>query len=171
VSHWSAIYHWLCSDGIFLGVANERIKKIALALALATPLLIPSSFSRCTSDSPAPARNWCRSVPTVGVACHFQHPPRRSKTKHTLKSRSVPFLLQSRLDEECAQLLVDIRRIGVNGEPHTTFGELFDDDAVSNYYEALVGTLKAAKKRKMITFQGQLLLKGVSDKVKITIVE
>jgi len=76
----------------------------------------------------------------------------------------------SRLDEECAQLLVDIRRIGVEGEPHTTFGELFDDDEVSNYYEALVGTLKAAKKRKMITFQGQLLLKGVSDKVKISIV-
>eukprot|EP00531_Pseudo-nitzschia_arenysensis_P003342 CAMPEP_0116142360 /NCGR_PEP_ID=MMETSP0329-20121206/14868_1 /TAXON_ID=697910 /ORGANISM="Pseudo-nitzschia arenysensis, Strain B593" /LENGTH=99 /DNA_ID=CAMNT_0003637593 /DNA_START=200 /DNA_END=502 /DNA_ORIENTATION=- len=77
----------------------------------------------------------------------------------------------SRLDEECSQLLVDIRRIGVEGEPHTTFGELFDDDEVSNYYEALVGTLKAAKKRKMITFQGQLLLKGVSDKVKISIVE
>mmetsp|Transcript_11136 Transcript_11136/g.28218 ORF Transcript_11136/g.28218 Transcript_11136/m.28218 type:complete len:100 (-) Transcript_11136:354-653(-) len=76
----------------------------------------------------------------------------------------------SRLDEECTQLLVDIRRIGVEGEPHTTFGELFDDDEVSNYYEALVGTLKAAKKRKMITFQGQLLLKGVSDKVKISIV-
>lgn len=79
--------------------------------------------------------------------------------------------LQSRLDEECAQLLVDIRRIGVEGEPHTTFGELFDDDEVANYYEALVGTLKAAKKRKLITFQGQLLLKGVSDKVKISIVE
>ena len=77
---------------------------------------------------------------------------------------------QSRLDEECAQLLVDIRRIGVEGEPFTTFGELFDDESVSNYYEALVGTLKAAKKRKMITFQGQLLLKGVSDKVKISIV-
>lgn len=79
--------------------------------------------------------------------------------------------LQSRLDEECARLVVDIRRIGVEGEPRTTFGELFDDDDVSNYYEALVGTLKAAKKRKMITFQGQLLLKGVSDKVEISIVE
>jgi len=76
----------------------------------------------------------------------------------------------SRLDEECSQLLADIRRIGVEGEPHTTFGELFDDEKVSNYYEALVGTLKAAKKRKMITFKGQLLLKGVSDKVEISII-
>ena len=42
---------------------------------------------------------------------------------------------------------------------------------MSNYYEALVGTLKAAKKRKMITFKGQLLLKGMSDDVKISIVE
>jgi len=76
----------------------------------------------------------------------------------------------NRLDEECNRLLVDILRIGVEGEPHTTFGELFDDDEVSNYYEALVGTLKAAKKRKLITYQGQLLLKGVTDKVKISIV-
>ena len=27
------------------------------------------------------------------------------------------------------------------------FGVLFDDDKVANFYEALVGTLKAAKKR------------------------
>jgi len=59
----------------------------------------------------------------------------------------------SRLDEECARLLVDIRRIGVPGEPHTTFGELFDDDEVSNYYEALVGTLKAAKKQRWSPFR------------------
>lgn len=88
----------------------------------------------------------------------------------TVELCSTPNIIQSRLDEECARLLVDIRRIGVPGEPHTTFGELFDDDEVSNYYEALVGTLKAAKKRKMVTFQGQLLLKGVSDNVKISIV-
>lgn len=78
---------------------------------------------------------------------------------------------QNRLDEECAQLVIDIRRIGVKGEPYVSFGELFDDDEVSNYYEALVGTLKAAKKRKLIEFEGQLLLKGVSDKVKISLVD
>jgi hypothetical protein len=51
------------------------------------------------------------------------------------------------------------------------FGDLFDDDEVSNYYEALVGTLKAAKKRGLITFAGQMLLKGPHDKVKISICE
>ena len=75
------------------------------------------------------------------------------------------------MDEECAQLLVDIRRIGEAGEPHVLFGDLFDDDEVANYYEALVGTLKAAKKRGLIKFQGQMLLKGVHDKVQIEICE
>jgi hypothetical protein len=77
---------------------------------------------------------------------------------------------QDRIDEEVAQLLVDIRRIGDEpGSPHVKFGELFDDDVVQNYYEALVGTLKSAKKRGMIEFKGQMLLKGVSDNVVISI--
>lgn len=80
-------------------------------------------------------------------------------------------MVQSRLDEEVAQLLIDIRRIGDAGEPHVLFGQLFDDDEVANYYEALVGTLKAAKKRGLVEFKGQMLLKGVNDKVKISIVE
>jgi Costars len=78
---------------------------------------------------------------------------------------------KSRLDEECAKLLLDIRRIGEPGEPFVLFGDLFDDDEVANYYEALVGTLKAAKKRGLISFQGQMLLKGPHDKVKISICE
>jgi hypothetical protein len=75
------------------------------------------------------------------------------------------------LDDECQQLLSDIRRIGEPGEPHVLFGDLFDDDLVQNYYEALVGTLKSAKKRGLIEFKGQMLLKGPNDKVKITICE
>jgi hypothetical protein len=54
------------------------------------------------------------------------------------------------VDAEIQQLLVDIRRIGPTyppGSPHVLFGELFDDEDVQQYYEALVGTLKCAKKR------------------------
>jgi hypothetical protein len=77
---------------------------------------------------------------------------------------------QDRINIEVAQLLKDIRRIGDEpGEPHVKFGELFDDDVVQNYYEALVGTLKSAKKRGMIEFKGQMLLKGVHDSVVISI--
>mmetsp|Transcript_45529 Transcript_45529/g.110292 ORF Transcript_45529/g.110292 Transcript_45529/m.110292 type:complete len:100 (-) Transcript_45529:324-623(-) len=86
------------------------------------------------------------------------------------KSDSIISEQATRLEEECQQLLSDIKRIGEPGEPHVLFGDLFDDDQVANYYEALVGTLKSAKKRGLIDFKGQMLLKGAHDKVKITIV-
>jgi len=73
------------------------------------------------------------------------------------------------MNEEIQQLLKDITRVGESGKPYVNFGELFDDDEVANYYEALVGTLKAAKKKGLIKYEGQFLLKGVSDKVAITI--
>ncbi|CAJ1969580.1 unnamed protein product [Cylindrotheca closterium] len=86
-----------------------------------------------------------------------------------LKSDSIISEQATRLEEECQQLLSDIKRIGEPGEPFVLFGDLFDDDNVQNYYEALVGTLKSAKKRGLIDFKGQMLLKGAHDNVKITI--
>ncbi|XP_039014767.1 costars family protein isoform X1 [Hibiscus syriacus] len=50
-----------------------------------------------------------------------------------------------------------------------TFGVLFNDDRCANIFEALVGTLRAAKKRKVVTYDGELLLQGVHDKVEITL--
>mmetsp|Transcript_15589 Transcript_15589/g.43026 ORF Transcript_15589/g.43026 Transcript_15589/m.43026 type:complete len:90 (+) Transcript_15589:130-399(+) len=77
-----------------------------------------------------------------------------------------------RLEDEIKQLKIDIRRIGDEpGSPRVKFGELFDDDDVQQYYEALVGTLKSAKKRGVIDFKGQMLLKGMHDNVVITITE
>ena len=73
------------------------------------------------------------------------------------------------MNEEIQQLLKDIRRVGECGKSFVNFGELFDDDAVANYYEALVGTLKAAKKKGLIKYEGQFLLKGFNDKVVISI--
>ena len=65
---------------------------------------------------------------------------------------------------------MDIRRIG--DQPGSVkFGDLFDDDEVQQYYEALVGTLKSAKKRGVIDFKGQMLLKGMHDSVVISIVD
>jgi hypothetical protein len=78
----------------------------------------------------------------------------------------------SRMEDEVLQLLVDIRRIGSNpGEPNVKFGELFDDDEVQNTYEALVGTLRSAKRQGLISFKGQMLLKGMHDQVVIYVVE
>ena len=49
------------------------------------------------------------------------------------------------------------------------FGVLFNDDRCANIFEALVGTLRAAKKRKILTYDGELLLQGVHDNVEITL--
>ena len=50
-----------------------------------------------------------------------------------------------------------------------TFGKLFHDDRCANIFEALVGTLRAAKKRKVVAYDGELLLQGVHDNVEITL--
>ena len=44
---------------------------------------------------------------------------------------------------------------------------LFNDDRCANIFEALVGTLRAAKRRKLLTYDGELLLQGVHDNVEI----
>jgi Costars len=85
---------------------------------------------------------------------------------------AIPKSFQKRVDDEVKQLLLDIRRIGDQpGAPHVKFGELFDDDDVQQYYEALVGTLKSAKKRGVIDFKGQMLLKGMHDSVVISLTD
>jgi hypothetical protein len=62
--------------------------------------------------------------------------------------------------------------VGSNpGEPFATFGELFDDEVVQQTYEALVGTLRSAKRQGFIEFQGQMLFKGMHDNVTIYVVE
>ena len=62
---------------------------------------------------------------------------------------------KDRLEMEITQLLLDIKRVGTEGELNVTFGELFVDEKVEQYYEALVGTLKSAKKRKLIDYKGK----------------
>ena len=42
-------------------------------------------------------------------------------------------------------------------------------DRCANLFEALVGTLKAAKRKGVVSYEGQMLLQGVSDKVVITL--
>ena len=78
---------------------------------------------------------------------------------------------EDRIAAELIQLVKDITRLGTvnpeTGKASVLFGTLFDCDQVQNYYEALVGTLKAGKKRGLISFEGQMLLKGAHDKVEV----
>lgn len=65
-----------------------------------------------------------------------------------------------------------INRIGKKGEDGsmaTTFGELFKDEILEQQLESLVGSLKAAKKRSILTFEGQMLLQGAHDHVVVTL--
>lgn len=56
-----------------------------------------------------------------------------------------------------------------DGKYAVKFGVLFSDDRCANIFEALVGTLRAAKKRKIVSYDGELLLQGVHDDVNITL--
>lgn len=61
---------------------------------------------------------------------------------------------------------------GLFGLPvQVKFGTLFNDDRCANIFEALVGTLRAAKKRKLLKFDGELLLQGVHDNVDVILLK
>ncbi|KAL2343848.1 hypothetical protein Fmac_005133 [Flemingia macrophylla] len=74
------------------------------------------------------------------------------------------------VEEEVQRLSQEIKRLGEaqdDGSYKVTFGTLFNDDECANIFEALVGTLRAAKKRKVLNYDGELLLQGVHDNVEI----
>ena len=58
-----------------------------------------------------------------------------------------------------------------DGHYAVTFGVLFNDDRCANLFEALVGTLKAAKRKKIVAYNTELLLQGVHDKEVITLIK
>ena len=81
---------------------------------------------------------------------------------------------QSAVDREVQELRRDIVRTGTRdaaGEWSGKYGVLFDDPKVEQYYEALLGTLKAAKRAGVIDFKGQMLLKGAHDDVAIKLLQ
>ncbi|KAK1292155.1 Costars family protein [Acorus calamus] len=76
------------------------------------------------------------------------------------------------VEEEVGRLREEIKRLGQlqsDGSYKVTFGVLFNDDRCANIFEALVGTLRAAKKRKIVAYDGELLLQGVHDNVVVTL--
>ncbi|KAG8723236.1 hypothetical protein FRC09_004171 [Ceratobasidium sp. 395] len=81
------------------------------------------------------------------------------------------------IDEEVEQLKKEIKRLGkkpTEGQPGIAvvkFGVLVRDDRCSNIFEALVGTLRAAKRKGVVNFQGQMLLQGAHDDVDVVLME
>lgn len=78
------------------------------------------------------------------------------------------------VDHEVNLLVEEIQRLGeknADGHMVVKFGVLFSDDRCANIFEALVGTLKAAKKRKVVKYDSELLLQGVHDNVEIVLLQ
>ncbi|CAF1600678.1 unnamed protein product [Didymodactylos carnosus] len=78
----------------------------------------------------------------------------------------------AQVDHEIEFLVDFIRANGKKSNDNKyqiTFGELFQNDQIANTLESLAGTLKAAKKKKIVTYKAELLLQGVSDKEIITL--
>jgi Costars len=76
------------------------------------------------------------------------------------------------VNKEVAMLVTELKRLSdprADGKVVVKFGKLFDDERCANIFEALVGTLRAAKKRKVVNFDGEMLFQGVHDDVDICV--
>ncbi|KAI9379098.1 hypothetical protein POPTR_017G042432v4, partial [Populus trichocarpa] len=74
------------------------------------------------------------------------------------------------VEEEAERLKEETQRLGKvqpGGSYEVNLRVLFNVDRCAHIFEALVGTLSAAKKRKVLSYEGELLLQGVHDNVKI----
>ncbi|EGD74580.1 hypothetical protein PTSG_05945 [Salpingoeca rosetta] len=78
------------------------------------------------------------------------------------------------IDHEVGLLVKCMKRIGKEGDDgkiQVTFGEIFRDEVLEQQLESLVGTMKAARKRGLIDFKGQILLQGAHDDVVVTLLK
>ena len=78
------------------------------------------------------------------------------------------------VEHEVELLVQEIRRLGspnAEGKTTVTFGVLFQDDRCANLFEAMAGTLRAAKRKKVVKYDGELLLQGVHDNVEVVLLK
>ena len=80
------------------------------------------------------------------------------------------------VDYEVVLLVEELKRIGTpnsQGKISVKFGILVQrqEDDCSNLSLSLVGTLRAAKRKKIIKYDGEILLQGVHDNVEIVLLK
>ncbi|XP_041108464.1 costars family protein ABRACL isoform X1 [Polyodon spathula] len=100
--------------------------------------------------------------------------PAASALKAKRKKGELRLAEEMNVEHEVQLLVEEIRRLGspnADGKTSVKFGVLFRDDRCANLFEAMVGTLKAAKRKKIISFQGELLLQGVHDDVDVVLLQ
>lgn len=67
------------------------------------------------------------------------------------------------VDEEVERLVSICKRLSGGETGEFTFGEIFYDKESEGQFESLMGTLKAAKKRGIISYDAAVLFQGVND--------
>jgi hypothetical protein len=72
--------------------------------------------------------------------------------------------------DEPTRLCQEIARIS-GGSNTIAYGDLIVDEIVEQTFEAVFGTLKSARKRGLVAFEGELLLQGKHDAVPISLTE
>jgi Costars len=111
--------------------------------------------------------------PTLFRATTAAFPVARSRTHPLIALPSLATMDNATVNEEIAVLVTELKRLAdprPDGKIVVKFGKLFDDERCANIFEALVGTLRAAKKRKVVAFDGEMLFQGVHDDVEISVV-
>lgn len=76
------------------------------------------------------------------------------------------------IEEELMQLIGIIKVMGKanpSGQPVVKYGDFVTDPTVTNTFEAPFGLLKSARKRKIVAFDGEILLSPMHDRVDITL--
>lgn len=75
------------------------------------------------------------------------------------------------VDKEIRKLIAAIKSYGTEnaGKYTVTFGVLYEP--TQNHFEALSGTLRTAKKHKVVSFEAEVLFKGTHDGVVITLLK
>jgi hypothetical protein len=74
-------------------------------------------------------------------------------------------------NHDVAILVEHFKRIAAkqpDGSYKCTFKDVFKDEQLEQLLESLVGTMKAAKKKGLLNFKGEMLLQGAHDSVEIT---
>jgi len=72
----------------------------------------------------------------------------------------------------CTHILRISRKYEEEGGLGTcVFKDIFEDEEAEQVFEALAGTLKSAKKKGFVSYQGELLLQGPSNAVKISLTD
>lgn len=143
---------------------SERPRVGTLQLSVSRvhrPLVFPSSSTHSTTPTAHAQFQQLQDADRRGSALPPHHIPIISHE---------PATVVMDVDHEVTLLKEEITRLGYKSDDGKTvvkFGTLFDDDRCANLFEALVGTLRAAKKRNVVNFEGEILLQGVHNDVDI----